>query len=102
MSAAADALRPGGRLIFTVERAPESATTLRDGYHLTPQGRYSHEQNYISCIISEAGLTLEFIENVELRKEMGSPVEGLLVTAMAKHTRTSEMPVSRQMNSATG
>lgn len=101
MSAAASALRPGGRFIFTVERVSESATTPADGYRLTPQGRYSHRKNYISCIVSEAGLQLEFIENVELRKEMGAPVEGLLITAVTSHTATSDMPVSQQMNRPT-
>jgi predicted TPR repeat methyltransferase len=83
MSTAAAALRPGGRFIFTVERSPESEQTSTDGYRLNPQGRYSHRENYVSTIVSGAGLKPESMVKATLRKEMGAPVEGLVVTAVA-------------------
>ncbi len=83
MSAAAAALRPGGHFIFTVERAPDAGTSMTGTYRLNPLGRYSHPEKYISRIVCGSGLKLESIVNAELRKEMGLPVAGLLVTARA-------------------
>lgn len=99
MSAATGALRPGGRFIFTVERASGEAASMTEGYHLTPQGRYCHQENYVVRLVSGAGLDMESLGNVTLRKEMGSPVEGLLITAMARATiGTSDSPFTRQVN----
>ncbi|MBI3348947.1 MAG: tetratricopeptide repeat protein [Burkholderiales bacterium] len=80
MTAAAQALRPGGRLIFTVEAlsgaAPEPA-----GYRLQLHGRYAHERTYVEACLAEAGLQVSAIESVVLRKEVGEPVSGWLVAA---------------------
>jgi predicted TPR repeat methyltransferase len=83
MSSAAAALRPGGRFIFTVERAPDVGTAMTGTYRLNPLGRYCHPEKYVSSIVSGAGLKLESIVNAALRTEMGLPVEGLVVTARA-------------------
>jgi len=95
MSTAAAALRPDGRFIFTVERTPEGGTAMTGTYHLNPLGRYSHQENYVSDIVSRAGLKMESIVNAVLRTEMGSPVEGLVVTAKAVPPQASE-----QLNSS--
>jgi predicted TPR repeat methyltransferase len=101
MSTAAAALRPGGRFIFTVERASDGLeNTTVESYHLNPQGRYSHREKYVRSIVSEAGLKLESIVNAALRKEMGSPVEGLVVTTVAGDAATSDPAVSQQLNNS--
>ena len=75
LSAAAGALKAGGRFIFTVEEAAEP------GYLLTSSGRYSHSQRYVREALATAGLECRALVQVHLRLELGKPVNGLLVTA---------------------
>ena len=77
-SAAAGALRDGGRLIFTVEEvvgddAPPS-------YCLRPHGRFNHRETYVVRVLEDAGLTAQ-VTRAELRLESGNPVAGLVVVA---------------------
>jgi predicted TPR repeat methyltransferase len=72
--AAARALRPGGRLIFTVEELEE------DGYVLSVNGRYRHSRSYVEGVLADAGLASEIVP-AELRLEAGDPVSGLVVRA---------------------
>jgi len=51
LAGAAGALRPGGRIVFTVERA---ADDVRD-YHLDPTGRYSHAEKYVRQVLARQG-----------------------------------------------
>ena len=76
IAAAAGALRPGGRIVFTVERA---ADDVRD-YHLDATGRYTHAENYVRDVLSGAGLESIAIEHVVLRRERGKEVLGLLAS----------------------
>jgi len=76
--AAEQALRPGGRLIFTVE---ESAADDSEGYSLGTSGRYRHPHGYVQQILDAAKLRAEIV-SVELRLEAGEPVAGLLVAAV--------------------
>jgi predicted TPR repeat methyltransferase len=77
--AAAGALRPGGWLVFTVERADEAAAP--QGHRINPHGRYSHTSAYVEKALAEAGFErCEVVEDV-LRQEAGSAVRGLIVTA---------------------
>lgn len=80
MRAAAAALRPGGRLIFTVE-ALTGETSDPAGYRLQLHGRYAHEQSYVEACLALAGLQVSVVESVVLRKEVGEPVSGWLVAA---------------------
>ena len=77
LSGAARALRPGGLLVFTVERAGE----LVGEYELHPSGRYSHAEHYVRDGLARATLTLLNVEPVVLRREGGHEVNGLLVSA---------------------
>jgi predicted TPR repeat methyltransferase len=73
-AAAAQALRPGGQLVFTVEELDG------DGYDLSVNGRYRHSRGYLERVLGEAGLTPELVP-AELRMEAGEPVAGLVVRA---------------------
>jgi predicted TPR repeat methyltransferase len=77
VAAAASALRNGGILIFTLERAV--AENVQD-FHLELHGRYTHAQSYVERLLTAAGLTPE-IAHAELRMESGVPVAGLVVRA---------------------
>ena len=77
-AAAADALRPGGRLIFTVEELVQA--TSGEGYVLSPHGRYCHARAYVERVLAGANFHSE-IESAELRLEAGDPVAGLVVRA---------------------
>jgi predicted TPR repeat methyltransferase len=78
IAAAADALRPDGRLVFTVEEFVGAGAG--EDYCLRPHGRYNHSRAYIERLLTEAGLR-PVIANAELRLEAGAPVEGLVVRA---------------------
>jgi len=71
-AAAESALRPGGRLVFTVEELDGG------GYSLAPSGRYRHAREYVEAILAAAGLRPEVVR-AELRLEAGEPVAGLVV-----------------------
>jgi predicted TPR repeat methyltransferase len=79
VAAAASALRPGGVLTFTVEKADE-AKGARD-YELKQTGRYVHQRDYVVRTLRARGLDPEHIEDVVLREEAGEPVAGFLVLA---------------------
>ncbi|MEX8519916.1 MAG: tetratricopeptide repeat protein [Leptothrix sp. (in: b-proteobacteria)] len=76
MQAAAQALRPGGTLVYTVE-----AFETPDTYHLQPHGRYAHGRDYLAAVLSAAGLQLCELHSEVLRQEGGKPVPGWLVAA---------------------
>lgn len=78
MAAARRGLRPGGHLVFTLERSDES---LPQGFRINPHGRYSHTAAYVRGVLAAARLEPRRITPVHLRTEMKKPVEGLLVLA---------------------
>lgn len=74
---AAGAMRPGGKLAFTVEAAgPEI-----EDWKLNPNGRYAHTAAYVRQELDAAGLFSQTINSVILRKESGNPVSGYLIVA---------------------
>lgn len=74
-AAAAQALRPGGRLIFTLEESVGG-----DGFVLGTSGRYRHARAYVRNVLAGAGFDAD-IASAELRFEAGEPVDGLVVLA---------------------
>lgn len=78
MLAAAQALKPGGTLVFTVEALPEDAA---QGHQIQPHGRYAHTRAHLISALSRADLRLLEVESVVLREEGGLPVHGHLVAA---------------------
>jgi len=82
LAGAAGALRPGGRVVFTVERAADDVSE----YHLDATGRYSHAENYVRSVLASSGLDEIAIEHVVLRRERGQEVQGLLASARRRTT----------------
>ncbi|HKE83745.1 MAG TPA: tetratricopeptide repeat protein [Vicinamibacterales bacterium] len=78
IAAAARTLRPGGRLIFTVEAWSDEASA--EGYCLNTHGRYCHTRPYLEHVLASAGLRSEIVP-AELRLEAGDPVDGYVVRA---------------------
>ena len=77
--AAASALRPGGRLIFSVESAEAEAPAA--GYRIGNHGRYGHAEAYLRDRLAAAGLEVVLVDRDTLRQEVGRAVEGLVVVA---------------------
>jgi predicted TPR repeat methyltransferase len=73
VAAAARALRPGGRLIFTVEALSDEDAR----FSLSPNGRYRHGRTYIERALDQAQL-VPHIVSAELRLEAGAPVQGFV------------------------
>jgi predicted TPR repeat methyltransferase len=88
-SAAAIALRPGGRLIFTVEEL--NGADAGAGYAIGPSGRYRHGRQYVERVLTDACLRPETV-SAELRLEAGDPVAGLVVRG-TKPAETSPGPL---------
>ncbi len=78
-AAAQSALRPGGRLIFTLEAMvhPDS-----EPFRLQPHGRYAHSRAYVEQVLGGAGLQVEDLAQEVLRREAGLAVQGWLVCAV--------------------
>ena len=79
MAAAERGLRPGGHLVFTLERAGEDEAP--QGFRINPHGRYSHTEAYVRRALAGARLELRQIAPVHLRLELKRPVDGFLVVA---------------------
>lgn len=75
MAAAAQALRPGGRLVFTIEALPDDdALPVR----LQAHGRFNHRADHVRNACAGAGLQLAAPEPFVLRIEAGQAVPGWL------------------------
>ena len=77
LGALASTLREGGRLVLTVEAAPDEV----ERWTLGPSGRYAHARDYLRAALDGSGLTLEALDGVVLRRELGADVRGWLATA---------------------
>jgi predicted TPR repeat methyltransferase len=79
MAAARRGLRPGGHLVFTLERA--SAEEAPQGFRINPHGRYSHTEAYVRRVLAAAQLEPRQVAPAHLRLELKQPVEGFVVVA---------------------
>lgn len=75
-AAAARALRPGGRFVFTAELL-EGEGAFRMGV----AGRYAHAPGYVTRALEAAGLTVERSVTRDLRREYEHFVKGVVITA---------------------
>jgi len=73
LSGAAAALRPGGRMAFTVERG------TGDGWHLHEGRRYAHGEDHVRAAAAAAGLEVTLLEDTVPRWDRGQPVAGMVV-----------------------
>src|SRR5262245_10251193 len=85
VAAAATALKPGGRLLFTLEQLADDSE--HGPYRLAPTGRFCHGAAYVRAVLAKAGLVDTHTEAITPRLECGEPEQGLLVTAAARMCR---------------
>ena len=78
MAAFAEALRPNGLLVFTLEQAVGGRAGI--DYCLELHGRYSHSQAYVERLLTFSGLQSKIVQ-AQLRTEAGAPVSGLVIRA---------------------
>jgi predicted TPR repeat methyltransferase len=78
VGAAAGALRPGGRFIFTVEELIDDPRESE--FAISLHGRYCHTPAYLEQVLRGANLLPEIVP-AHLRLEAGDPVQGLVVRA---------------------
>lgn len=81
VSAAADALRPNGLFVFTLEHAVGAVSDA--GYRLELHGRFSHSREYVERLLAGAGFMSE-ITHGDLRMESGAAVAGLVISGRRK------------------
>lgn len=74
---AANALRPGGYLAFTLEKTDAAS----QGYQLNANARYSHTPAYVSQQLADAGFNTRLLDDAVLRDNDAAPVHGLAVLA---------------------
>lgn len=70
-------LQPAGDFWFSCELAPEEGPDLV----LQANGRYAHKRSHVARVCREAGFESVDIEELDLRREAGVPVPGILVRA---------------------
>ena len=78
LSAAREALRVNGLLVFTIEALPATAS---QSYRLEAHGRYAHGEQYIRDALAATGFSVTAFTPATLREESGEPVSGAVVTA---------------------
>ena len=74
LRAAAKALAAGGRIVFSVERAPDA----EESFVLLPVGRYAHSTRYVEAVAKESGFAVADAKPVTIRQEAGQAVAGYL------------------------
>jgi predicted TPR repeat methyltransferase len=97
LATARESLRMGGRLLFTLEHAPDD-DEVPAGYRIHPHGRYSHAEPYVRRTLAEAGFEVLDIERAPLRREGSAYVAGLVVAA--RLTKRTENVTSRPPGTA--
>ncbi|MFM2449400.1 MAG: hypothetical protein RIS44_1850 [Pseudomonadota bacterium] len=70
-------VKPGGRFVFSCERALETEADCM----LRPSNRYAHKQSHIEQLCHSAGFAEVTVENTTIRFEGSEPIDGFLVVA---------------------
>ena len=81
LAAAHTCLRPGGLLLFTVERWATDDPQAR--YCMQVHGRYAHAATYVRSALAASGFRLAELGEEVLRSEIGVDVGGLVAVAVA-------------------
>ena len=85
--AAAAALRPGGTLVFSIEKLEsETAPDDPDHFRLGTTGRYQHTEACIRNWLQARGFSVKACTETEVRKEGHDSVMGYLFTAIRNPT----------------
>ena len=79
LKAAVVATKPGALFVFSLEKLVDDKVDAE--YKLEAHGRYTHNKQYIETTINDAGLELVSLDEEMIRKELGKPVDGWIVTA---------------------
>ncbi|MEO0977379.1 MAG: methyltransferase [Pseudomonadota bacterium] len=80
MTALAKALKPGGRLVASVEHLEDSTA---QGFRVDSSGRYAHTPDYIRKCAEDASLIYAQDRKEVLRRELGKDVHGLIFQVLA-------------------
>jgi predicted TPR repeat methyltransferase len=80
LAAAHTCLRPGGLLLFTVERWTTDDPEAR--YCMQVHGRYAHAAAYVRSALAGSGFRLAELGEEVLRSEIGVDVGGLVAAAI--------------------
>ena len=80
LAAAHTCLRPGGLLLFTVERWATDDPQAR--YCMQVHGRYAHATAYVRSALAASGFRLAELGEDVLRSEIGVDVRGLVAAAV--------------------
>ena len=67
----------GASLIFNIEKAIDNV----NDYMLSFSGRFQHNPDYVTAILTDAGYTNIKTYDINLRQENAEPVEGVLFIA---------------------
>ncbi|QPC86711.1 methyltransferase domain-containing protein [Mesorhizobium sp. NBSH29] len=73
----AAALYPSGVFAFSVEHHRGEANFM-----LLPSRRYAHSEIHLRALLAGSGFTLHSLENADIRKDRGEPIEGLIGVAI--------------------
>ena len=80
LAAAHVCLRPGGLLLFTVERWTTPDPEAR--YCMQVHGRYAHAASYVRSALAASGFRVVELREEVLRSEIGADVGGLVAAAV--------------------
>ena len=89
-AATAQALRPGGWLVATLERLEPSdtAAATASGFRADLSGRYLHADDWVERELLTAGFDVVVVEPMSVRREGHRPTPGSVVVAhLPRHTR---------------
>ncbi|MCD0463753.1 tetratricopeptide repeat protein [Roseiconus lacunae] len=83
IEAAALVLRPGGGLIFSLEKMDDAQSERSStGFRLGLSGRYQHDKEIVTQWLNDSGFIVQEIRDAHVRNEGKVPVVGYLVAAI--------------------